>query len=87
MTKTPRTYVIDTPDVPPRTYPIHFTEDTPLFASFGTVISIDGIEHMRTQDGWIDAFGGRLAHEEMKDYLIEHRHDSYIIHNPTRPRV
>lgn len=87
MTKTPRTYVIDTPDVPQHTYPIHFTEDTPLFASFGTVISIDGVEHMRTQDGWIDAFGGRLTHEEMKDYLIEHRHDSYIIHNPTSPRV
>lgn len=87
MTKTPRTYVIDTPDAPQHTYPIHFTEDTPLFASFGTVISIDDVEHMRTQDGWIDAFGGKLTHEEMKDYLIEHRHDSYIIHNPTRPRV
>lgn len=87
MTKTPRTYMIDTPDAPQRTYPIHFTEDTPLFASFGTVISIDGVEHMRTQDGWIDAFGGKLTHEEMKDYLIEHRHDSYIIHNPYRPRV
>ena len=87
MTKTPRTYVIDTPDVPQHTYPIHFTEDTPLFASFGTVILIDGLEHMRTQDGWIDAFGGRLTHEEMKDYLIEHRHDSYIIHNPYLPRV
>ena len=87
MTKTPRTYVIDTPDVPQRAYPIHFTEDTPLFASFGTVISIDGVEHMRTQDGWIDAFGGKLTHEEMKDYLIEHRHDSYIIHNPYHPRV
>jgi len=87
MTKTPRTYVIDTPDVPQRAYPIHFTEDTPLFASFGTVISIDGVEHMRTQDGWIDAFGGKLTHEEMKDYLIEHRHDSYIIHNPYLPRV
>ena len=87
MPKTPRTYVIDTPDAPQHTYPIHFTEDTPLFASFGTVISIDGVEHMRTQDGWIDAFGGRLTHEEMKEYLIEHRHDSYIIHNPTLPCV
>lgn len=87
MPKTPRTYVIDTPDAPQHTHPIHFTEDTPLFASFGTVISIDGVEHMRTQDGWIDAFGGKLTHEEMKDYLIEHRHDSYIIHNPYRTRV
>lgn len=87
MTKTPRAYVIDTPDAPQYTYPIHFTEDTPLFASFGAVISIDGVEHMRTQDGWIDAFGGKLTNEEMKDYLIEHRHDSYIIHNPTRPRI
>ena len=87
MTKTPRAYVIDTPDAPQHTYPIHFTEDTPLFASFGTVISIDSVEHMRTQDGWINAFGGKLTNEEMKEYLIEHRHDSYIIHNPTLPRV
>ena len=87
MTKTPRAYVIDTPDVPHHTYPIHFTEDTPLFASFGTVISVDGVEHMRTQDGWVNAFGDRFTHEEMKDYLIEHCHDSYIIYNPTRPRV
>lgn len=77
MTKTPRTYVIDVDSSTSR-YP---------FASFGTVISIDGVEHMRTQDGWIDAFGGKLTHEEMKDYLIEHRHDSYIIHNPYLPRV
>lgn len=42
---------------------------------------------MRTQDGWVDAWGGRMTNEDMKDYLIEHRHDSYIIHNPTLPRV
>lgn len=84
--KNPHAYVIDTVDTT-HNYPIYFTEDTPLFASFGTVISVDGIEHMRTQDGWVDAFGGRFTHEEMKEYLIEHHHDSYIIHNPTRPRV
>lgn len=87
MTKTPCTYMIDTRNVPHNVYPIYFTEDTPLFASFGTVISVEGVEHMRTQDGWVDAFGGRFTNEEMKDYLIEHYNDSYVIYNPTLPRV
>lgn len=87
MTKTPRTYVIDTPDVPQHTYPIHFTEDTPLFASFGTVILIDGLEHIRTHSDWIDAFGRRYTNEEMKDYLIKYHDYSIVVYNPTRPRV
>ena len=87
MTKTSRTYVIDTRNIPHNVYPIYFTEDTPLFASFGTVISVEDVEHMRTRDGWVDAFGRKFTNEEMKDYLIEHCHDSYIIYNPTRPRV
>lgn len=83
--KTPRTYVIDTIDTT-HNYPIYFTEDTPLFASFGTVISVDGIEHMRTQDGWVDAFGGRYTNEEMKDYLIKYHDYSIVVYNPS-PRV
>lgn len=89
MTKTPRAYVIDTPDAPQHTYPIHFTEDTPLFASFGTVITVDEIEYMRTQDGWIDAWGGRFTNEEMKEYLIEQLSENRVrvVYNPYRTRV
>lgn len=85
MTKTPRSYVIDVDSSTSR-YPIIFTEDTPLFASFGTVILIDGLEHIRTTDGWIDAFGRRYTNEEMKDYLIKYHDYSIVVYNPTRPR-
>lgn len=89
--KNPRTYTIDTFETKynfsKRNYPIYFTEDAPLFASFGTVISVEGVEHMRTQDGWVDAFGGRFTNEEMKDYIIEHNDDSYVLYNPTRTRI
>ena len=50
MTKTPRSYVIDVDSSTSR-YPIIFTEDTPLFASFGTVILIDGLGYIRTHSG------------------------------------
>lgn len=88
MTQTPRTYVIDTLATT-HNYPIHFTDDTPLFASYGTMIDVGGVEHMRVPDGWVDAFGGRLTNEEMKDYLIDHIDESLIVYNPypTRTRI
>ena len=85
MTKTPRSYVIDVDSSTSR-YPIIFTEDTPLFASFGTVILIDGLEYIRTHSGWIDAFDRRYTNEEMKDYLIKYHDYSIVVYNPTRPR-
>lgn len=88
MPKTPRSYVIDVDSSTP-CYPIIFTDDTPLFASFGTVITVDEIEHMRTQDGWIDAWGGRLTNEEMKEYLIDQLSENRVrvVYNPYRTRV
>lgn len=88
MTKTPRSYVIDVDGITSG-YPIIFTEDTPLFASFGTVITVDEVEHMRTQDGWVDAWGGRLTNEEMKEYLIEQLPENRVrvVHNPNPTRV
>ena len=86
MPKTPRSYVIDVDSSTSR-YPIIFTEDTPLFASFGTVIIVNGVEHMRTQDGWIDAFGRRYTNDEMKDYLIKYHDYSIVVYNPYLPRV
>ena len=86
MTQTPRPYTIDTV-TKTHNYPIIFAEDTPLFAPYGTMITVEGLEHMRVPDGWIDAFGGRMTNEEMKDYLIENRHSSEIIHNPHSTRV
>lgn len=81
MTKTPRSYVIDVDSSTSR-YPIIFTEDTPLFASFGTVILIDGLGYIRTHSGWIDAFGRRYTNEEMKDYLIKYHDYSVVVYNP-----
>lgn len=44
---------------------------------------------MRTQDGWIDAWGGRLTNEEMKEYLIEQLPENRVrvVYNPYRTRV
>lgn len=88
MPKTPRSYVIDVDGIT-SCYPIIFTDDTPLFASFGTVITVDEIEHMRTQNGWIDAWGGRLTNEEMKEYLIDQLSENRVrvVYNPYRTRV
>lgn len=85
MTKTPRSYVIDVDGIT-SCYPIIFTEDTPLFASFGTVILIDGLAHIRTHSGWIDAFDRRYTNEEMKDYLIKYHDYSIVVYNPYLPR-
>lgn len=86
--QTPHSYVIDVDGIT-SCYPIIFTEDTPLFASFGTVITVDEIEHMRTQDGWIDTRGRRLTNEEMKEYLIDQLSQNRVrvVYNPYRPRV
>ena len=86
--QTPCTYTIDVDDST-SCYPIIFTDDTPLFASFGTVITVDEVEHMRTQDGWIDAWGGRLTNEEMKEYLIDQLPENRVrvVYNPYRTRV
>lgn len=86
--QTPRSYVIDVDGIT-SCYPIIFTENTPLFASFGTVITVDGVEHMRTQDGWIDAWGGRMTNEEMKEYLIDQLSENRVrvVYNPTRSHV
>lgn len=83
--KNPHEYMIDTV-IHTHNYPIHFTEDTPLFASYGTVILVDGVEHMRVPDGWVDAFGGRFTNEEMKDHLIENHIVSIIVYNPNPMR-
>ena len=81
MTQTSsRLYTIDA--IPPENcYPIHFTADEPLWAPYGTVINIDGIEHMCTPSGWIDAMGNECSHEQMKKYLIEYQDVSRVVHN------
>lgn len=88
MPKTPRSYVIDVDGIT-SCYPIIFTEDTPLFASFGTVITVGEVEYMRTQDGWIDAWGVRLTNEEMKEYPIDQLSENRarVVYNPYRTRV
>ena len=84
MPKTPRSYVIDVDGIT-SCYPIIFTEDTPLFAS---VITVGEVEYMRTQDGWIDVWGGRLTNEEMKEYLIDQLSENRVrvVYNPYRTR-
>lgn len=78
-----RLYTIDA--IPPENYyPIHFKADEPLYAPYGTVINIDGVEHMCTPSGWIDAMGNKISHEEMKKYLIEYQDVSRVVHNTYR---
>ena len=75
-----RLYTIDA--IPSKNcYPIHVKTDKPLRAPYGTVINIDGIEHMCTPNGWIDAMGGEWSNEEMKQYLIEYQDVSRVVHN------
>lgn len=88
MPKTPHSYVIDVDGVT-SCYPIIFTDDTPLFASFGTVITVGEVEYMRTQDGWIDTWGRRFTNEEMKEYLIDQLSENRVrvVYSPYRTRV
>lgn len=75
-----RLYTIDA--IPPENcYPIHFTADEPLRAPYGTIINIDGVEHMCIPSGWIDAMGNECSHEQMKKYLIEYHDVSRVVHN------
>lgn len=75
-----RLYTIDA--IPPENcYPIHFTADEPLCAPYGTIINIDGTEHMCIPSGWVDAMGNELSHEEMKKYLIKYQDVSRVVHN------
>ena len=88
MVKNPCRYTIDTFETKynftKRNYPIHFTDDTPLFAPIGVVIVTDGLEHMRIPDGWINAFGDKLTNDEMRDLLIKDPTYSYVVRNPHR---
>ena len=78
-----RLHTIDA--IPPENcYPIHVKADEPLRAPYGTVINIDGIEHMCTPSGWIDAMGNECSHEQMKKYLIEYQDVSRVVHNTHR---
>lgn len=78
-----RLYTVDA--IPPENcYPIHFKADEPLYAPYGTVINLDGVEHMCTPSGWVDAMGNEISCEEMKKYLIEYQDVSRVVHNTHR---
>lgn len=82
-TTRPRAYTIDA-DPPNVCHPIIFTSDTPLSVAYGTVVIMDGMEHMRVPEGWIDAMGSWCTNEEMKNLLMKNPHSSYVIHNTYR---
>ena len=78
-----RAYTIDA-DPPAVCHPIIFTDHTPLSTAYGTVIIVEGIEHMRTYDGWVDTTGEVTTNEDMRDYLMRHQHASYVAYNAHR---
>lgn len=82
-TTRPRAYTIDA-DPPNACHPIIFTNDTPLSVAYGTVVVMDGMEHMRVPEGWIDSMGNWCTNEEMRKLLMKNTHSSYVVHNTYR---
>lgn len=76
----PRAYTIDA-DPPNVCHPIIFTDSTNPCVAYGTVVVIDGIEHMRVPEGWINSMGIWCTHEEMREMLMKNPYTSRVVHN------